>query len=66
MPKFRAPDGCPGINVGGAFFAVDADGCITVPGDGDYGRLVIPHGFVFEPTETATETTETTIEKETP
>lgn len=45
MSKFKAPDGCNGISVGGEFFQVGDDGCVSVPDDGNYGSLLAPHGF---------------------
>jgi hypothetical protein len=36
MPKFKAPDGVIGINIGGQQFNVDAQGEIELPDTGNY------------------------------
>lgn len=47
--KYKAPEGCAGISVGGEQFNVDENGLIEVPDGGDYGQLLAPHGFVIAP-----------------
>lgn len=44
--KYKAPEGCTGISVGGEQFNVDEKGHIKVPDNGDYHALLAPHGFV--------------------
>lgn len=43
--KFKAPEGCTGISVGGEFFTVNEKGLIEVPDDGNYAAMLAPHGF---------------------
>ena len=43
--KFKAPENCNEISIGGEVFRVDSDGNITVPEEGNYASLLIPHGF---------------------
>lgn len=45
MQKWKAPENCGGISVGGAYFATDDTGHIHLPEEGDYGQALIPHGF---------------------
>jgi len=47
--KFKAPEGCNSINVGGEEFTVDKNGLIETPDGGDYLSLVAPHGFTVAP-----------------
>ena len=46
MSKFKAPEDMNGVMVGGQFFAVGEDGCITVPDEGNYDML---RGIGFVP-----------------
>ncbi len=43
--KFKAPDNCNEVNVGGQVYKVAKDGSVTVPDDGDYSAMLKPHGF---------------------
>lgn len=45
MAKWKAPENCSGVNVGGEQFNVGDDGCIETPDDGDYGAALLAHGF---------------------
>ena len=47
--KYKAPEGCHGVSVGGEQFNTDKKGFITVPDEGDYHALLAPHGFVPAP-----------------
>lgn len=44
MPKFQAPKDSQGVHIGGAFFAVDKDGVLTLPEEGNYVGM-LPSGF---------------------
>ena len=46
--KYKAPEGCSGISVGGEQFNTDEQGFITVPDNGDYHAMLEPHGFTPE------------------
>lgn len=46
--KYKAPEGCSGISVGGEQFNTDEQGFITVPDNGDYHAMLEPHGFAPE------------------
>lgn len=48
MPKYKAPNGVANISVGGENFAVDADGCISVPSQ-NYHSLLAPLGYELQP-----------------
>lgn len=49
MPKYKLPGGnVNGIDIGGAHFLADADGCITVPSD-NYHTLLAPLGCELQP-----------------
>ncbi len=47
--KYKAPEGCPGVSVGGEQFNTDENGFVTVPDGGDYAALLAPHGFTPAP-----------------
>jgi len=43
--KYKAPENAGGISIGGEWYQVGEDGCITLPDEGDFSGL-IPHGYV--------------------
>lgn len=42
MPRYQAPSGTTGINIGGQQFNADSSGVITLPDEGSY---TLPEGY---------------------
>ena len=56
MAKWKAPaDAGPGVSIGGEWFAIDADGFVTTPSDGDYFGALAPFGFEQVPDDAVAE-----------